>query len=69
MRLTACVPCPLRFRTSLLACFYRWPARSNPVIQLTAQERADLRDADAEIARDEFATDEHIRSMLAKRTV
>jgi len=40
-----------------------------PVIQLTAEERADLTDADAEIARGEFATDEQIRLMLAKRTV
>jgi hypothetical protein len=40
-----------------------------PVIQLTAEECADLTDADAEIARGEFATDEQIRSMLAKRTV
>jgi hypothetical protein len=40
-----------------------------PVIQLTPEERADLTDADAEIARGEFATDEQIRSMLAKRTV
>ena len=40
-----------------------------PVIQLTAEERAALTDADAEIARGEFATDEQIRSMLAKRTV
>jgi hypothetical protein len=40
-----------------------------PVIQLTVEERADLAEADAEIARGEFATDEHMRSMLAKRTV
>jgi hypothetical protein len=40
-----------------------------PVIQLTAEERADLIEADAEIARGEFATDEQIRLMLAKRTV
>jgi hypothetical protein len=40
-----------------------------PVIQLTAEVRADLVDADAEIARGEFATDEQIRSMLAKRAV
>jgi hypothetical protein len=39
------------------------------VIQLMPEERADLTDADAEIARGEFATDEQIRSMLAKRTV
>jgi hypothetical protein len=36
---------------------------------LTAEERADLAEADAEIARGEFATDAQIRSMLAKRTV
>ena len=40
-----------------------------PVIQLTAEERADLAEADAEIARGEFATDEQISSMLAKRDV
>jgi hypothetical protein len=40
-----------------------------PVIQLTPEERADLADADAEIARGEFATDEQMRSILAKRTV
>jgi predicted RNA-binding Zn ribbon-like protein len=40
-----------------------------PVIRLTPEERADLADADAEIARGEFATDEQIRSMLAKRPV
>jgi hypothetical protein len=40
-----------------------------PVIQLTAEERADLAEADAEIARGEFATDKQIRSILAKRTL
>ena len=40
-----------------------------PVIQLTPEERADLAEADAEIARGEFATDERMRSILAKRTV
>ena len=40
-----------------------------PVIRLTSEERADLAEADAEIARGEFATDEQIRSILAKRTV
>jgi hypothetical protein len=40
-----------------------------PVIQLTAEERAGLAEADAEIARGEFATDEQISSMLAKRDV
>jgi hypothetical protein len=40
-----------------------------PVTQLTAEERADLAEADAEIARGEFATDEQIRSILAKHDV
>ena len=40
-----------------------------PVIELTREERADLTEADAEIARSEFATDEQMRSILAKRTV
>ncbi len=40
-----------------------------PVIRLTPEERADLTEADAEIARGEFATDEQILSILAKRTV
>jgi predicted RNA-binding Zn ribbon-like protein len=39
-----------------------------PVIQLTPEERIDLAEADAEIARGEFATDEQVRSILAKRT-
>jgi hypothetical protein len=40
-----------------------------PAIRLTPEERADLAEADAEIARGEFATDEQMRSMLAKRPV
>ena len=40
-----------------------------PVIRLTPEERADLAEADAEIARGEFATYEQIHSILAKRTV
>lgn len=40
-----------------------------PVIELTAEERADLAEADAEIARGEFATDERLRAILAKRTL
>ena len=40
-----------------------------PVIRLTSEERADLAEADAEIARGEFATDEQMRSILAKRPV
>ena len=40
-----------------------------PVILLTSEERADLAEADAEIAQGEFATDEQMRSILAKRPV
>ena len=40
-----------------------------PDILLTSEERADLAEADAEIARGEFATDEQMHSILAKRTV
>jgi len=40
-----------------------------PVVPLTSEERADLVEADEEIARGEFATDEQIRSILAKRAV
>ena len=38
-----------------------------PVIQLTPEERADLTEADAEIARGEFTSDEQMRSILTKR--
>jgi hypothetical protein len=37
-----------------------------PPIQLTAEEEADLAEADQEIARGEFATDEEVRAMWAK---
>jgi hypothetical protein len=37
-----------------------------PVIQLTPEEDADLAEADAEIARGEFATDEQMRAIWAK---
>ena len=37
-----------------------------PVIQLTPEEEADLREADAEIARGEFATEEEVEAVRAK---
>jgi hypothetical protein len=40
-----------------------------PQIQLAHAERVDLVEADAEITRSEFATDEQMRSILAKRTM
>ena len=36
------------------------------VIQLTPEEEADLAEADAEIERGEFATDEQMRAIWAK---
>jgi hypothetical protein len=38
-----------------------------PVVRLTAEERADLAEADAEIARGELATDAEIRALWANR--
>ena len=53
-----------------LACLLLQVAgEEQPVIRLTSEERADLAEADAEIARGEFATDEQMRLILAKRTV
>jgi hypothetical protein len=37
-----------------------------PPIQLTAEEDADLAEADAEVLRGEFATDEEIAAIWAK---
>jgi hypothetical protein len=37
-----------------------------PLIQLTPEEEADLAEADAEVARGEFATDEQMRAIWAK---
>ena len=37
-----------------------------PVVQLTAEEEADLREADEEIARGELATDKEMQAIWAK---
>lgn len=37
-----------------------------PVIQLTPEEETDLHEADAEIARGEFATEEEVEAVRAK---
>jgi hypothetical protein len=67
MRLTACVPPEVQ--DELARLLLQVAGEEQPVIQLTPEERADLAEADAEIARGEFATDERMRSILAKRTV
>jgi hypothetical protein len=60
---------PPKVQDELARLLLQVAGEEQPVIQLMPEERADLTDADAEIARGEFATDEQIRSMLAKRTV
>jgi hypothetical protein len=53
-----------------LACLLLQVAgEEQPVIQLAHAERADFAEADVEIARGEFATDEQMRSIPAKRTM
>jgi hypothetical protein len=60
---------PAEVQNELARLLLQLAGEEQPVIQLTAEERADLADADAEIARGEFATDEQIRAMLAKRAM
>jgi hypothetical protein len=60
---------PAEVQDELARLLLQLAGEEQPVIQLTAEERADLADVDAEIARGEFATDEQIRAMLAKRAV
>jgi hypothetical protein len=60
---------PPEVQDELARLLLQLAGEEQPVVQLTADERADLTDADAEIARGEFATDERIRAMLAKRAV
>jgi hypothetical protein len=55
---------PAEVQDELARLLLQLAGEEQPVIQLTAEERADLADADAEIARGEFATDEQIRAML-----
>jgi hypothetical protein len=60
---------PTEVQDELARLLLQVAGEEQPVIQLTAEERADLTEADMEIARGEFATEEEIRSILAKRTV
>ena len=67
MRSTACAPSPVQ--DELARLLLQVAGEEQPVILLTLEEHADLAEADAEIARGEFATDEQMHSILAKRTV
>ena len=60
---------PPEVQNELARLLLQVAGEEQPVIQLTSEERVDLAEADAEIARGEFATDEELRSILGKRTV
>ena len=60
---------PAEVQDELARLLLQVAGEEQPVIILTAEERADIVEADAGIARGEFATDEQMRSILAKRTV
>ena len=60
---------PAEVQDELARLLLQVAGEEQPVVRLTAEERADLAEADAEIARGEFATDEQMRSILAKRPV
>lgn len=49
-----------------LVLIYAGEEDSRPVIQLTREEDADLAEADAEVARGEFASDEEVAAIFAK---
>ena len=60
---------PPEVQDELARLLLQLAGEEQPVILLTSEERADLAEADAEIAQGEFATDEQMRSILAKRPV
>ena len=60
---------PAEVQDELARLLLQVAGEEQPVIRLTSEERADLAEADAEITRGEFATDEQMRSILAKRPV
>jgi hypothetical protein len=60
---------PADVQNELARLILQVAGEEQPVIRLTSEERADLAEADAEVARGEFATDEQIRAILAKRNV
>ena len=60
---------PAEVQDELARLLLQVAGEEQPVISLTSAERAELAKADAEIARGEFATNERMRAILAKRTV
>jgi hypothetical protein len=57
---------PAEVQDDLARTLLQLAGEDQPVIRLTAEERADLAEADAEIARGELATDAEIRALWAK---
>ena len=57
---------PAEVQDDLARTLLQLVGEDQPVIRLTAEERADLAEADAEIARGELATDAEIRALWAK---
>ena len=57
---------PAEVQDDLARTLLRLAGEDQPVVGLTADEHADLAEADAEIARGELATDDEIRALWAK---
>ena len=57
---------PPAMQDELARVLLQLAGEEQPVIQLTAEEDADLAAADEEIARGEFATDEEMSAIWAK---
>ncbi|HYW61923.1 MAG TPA: hypothetical protein VE865_01845 [Bradyrhizobium sp.] len=57
---------PAELQDDLARILHQLAGHDQPVVPLTADERADLAEADAEIARGELATDADLRALWAK---
>jgi len=57
---------PPEMQDDLARTLLRLAGEDQPVIRLTAEERADLAEADAEIARGAFATEQDVKALWTK---
>lgn len=57
---------PAEYQDEIARAVMQLTGKDQSVYKLTPEEEADLDEADAEIARGEFATDEQVRAMWAK---
>ena len=57
---------PPAMQDDLARVLLQLTGEEQPVYQLTPEEEADLDEADAEIARGEFATDDQVQAVWAK---